>query len=176
MKIVIITGSPHKKGTSALLADEFIKGATEVGHEVFRFDSAFEDVKPCLGCNNCRINGVCVRKDSMEKLNEKLIAADAIVFAMPVYYFGMPAQIKAVVDRLYFPESKMFGNKKTALLATAYNPNEKVMGALIKQYEMIVEYMKWENKDMILACGCGMRDDIEKSEYPKMAYNLGREI
>jgi len=51
MKITVITGSPHKRGTSSLLADEFIRGAEISGHKVFRFDSAFEDVKPCLGCN-----------------------------------------------------------------------------------------------------------------------------
>lgn len=53
MKIVVITGSPHKKGTSALLADEFIRGAKEAGHEVSRFDAAFENVHPCIGCNKC---------------------------------------------------------------------------------------------------------------------------
>ena len=53
MKVTVITGSAHKKGTSALLADKFIEGAKEAGHEVFRFDAAFENVKPCLGCEYC---------------------------------------------------------------------------------------------------------------------------
>ena len=48
MYIVMITGSPHKNGTSALLADEFIKGAEESGHSVFRFNTAFECVHPCI--------------------------------------------------------------------------------------------------------------------------------
>ena len=51
MYIVMITGSPHRHGTSALLADEFIRGATESGHTVFRFDAAFECVHPCIGCD-----------------------------------------------------------------------------------------------------------------------------
>ena len=54
MYIVMITGSPHRHGTSALLADEFIRGATESGHAVFRFDAAFECVHPCIGCDTCR--------------------------------------------------------------------------------------------------------------------------
>ena len=58
MKITVITGSPHKNGTSALLADRFIKGAKEAGHNVFRFDSAFEQVKPCLGCDHCGFGGM----------------------------------------------------------------------------------------------------------------------
>ena len=51
MKIVVVTGSPHKQGTSALLADKFIEGAQAAGHEVFRFNAAFEDIHPCQGCD-----------------------------------------------------------------------------------------------------------------------------
>ena len=53
MKIVVITGSPHKNGTSALLAAEFIKGAAEAGNEIYRFDAAFSQVHPCIGCDHC---------------------------------------------------------------------------------------------------------------------------
>ena len=66
MKVTVITGSPHKKGTSALLADEFIRGAQEAGWETFRFDAAFEQVAPCLGCDRCGIGAApCVQKDGM---------------------------------------------------------------------------------------------------------------
>ena len=54
MYIVAMTGSSHRHGTSAPLADEFIRGATESGHTVFRFDAAFERVHPCIGCDTCR--------------------------------------------------------------------------------------------------------------------------
>ncbi len=70
MKIVVVTGSPHKAGTSALLADKFIEGAQSKGHEVFRFNAAFEDIHPCRGCDACGMNGPCVQKDAIE---EKLI-------------------------------------------------------------------------------------------------------
>ena len=58
----MITGSPHKNGTSALLVEKFIEGAKEAGHNVFRFDAVFEEVKPCLGCDHCKTNSsVCVQ-------------------------------------------------------------------------------------------------------------------
>lgn len=176
MKIVVITGSPKKKGTSAALVEAFMKGAGEVGHEVVRFDAAFADVNPCIGCDYCKSEGSCVHLDDMERLVPNLIEADAIVFATPVYYFGMPAQLKAVVDRFYSPESMMQGNKKTALLATAYNPDVAVADALVKQYQMISNYMQWEDSKMILACGCGVREAIEKSTYPEEAYEFGKTI
>ena len=67
MKIVVITGSPHKAGTSALLADKFIEGATNAGHEIFRFNSAFEDIHPCQGCDHCGMNGPCIQNDAIEQ-------------------------------------------------------------------------------------------------------------
>lgn len=53
VQIAVITGSPHKNGTSALLAGKFIEGAKTAGHELFRFNAAFEDIHPCLGCDRC---------------------------------------------------------------------------------------------------------------------------
>ena len=69
----MITGSPHKDGTSNVLACEFIRGAEEAGHDVYRFDAAFEDVSPCRGCDSCRVHGgKCVYSDSMDKIYEKI--------------------------------------------------------------------------------------------------------
>ena len=101
MKIVVIAGSPHKAGTSALLADKFIAGAESKGHECFRFNAAFEDTHPCLGCDHCGMNGPCVYNDAIStKLMPKMLEADMIVLATPLYYFGFSAQIKTVIDRL----------------------------------------------------------------------------
>ena len=120
MKITVITGSPHRRGTSALLADEFIRGAGEAGHEVFRFDAAFEKVGPCLGCDKCRDGGACIQKDSMEKLNPVLLESDLVVFVTPLYYFGISAQLKAVIDRFYAENDRLQKSKKKAvLMATA---------------------------------------------------------
>ena len=67
MKILVITGSPHKKGTSALLADNFIAGALEAGHEVFRFDTIFQVTQPCLACYYCRKNNhKCIQEDDAD--------------------------------------------------------------------------------------------------------------
>jgi len=60
MKILVITGSPRKNGNSNFLVDNFIKGAQEKGHKIFRFDSAFKKVHPCIACNKCGMNGDCV--------------------------------------------------------------------------------------------------------------------
>jgi len=175
MKITVITGSPHKNGTSALLVEKFIEGAKEAGHNVFRFDAAFEDVKPCVGCDHCKTEGSsCIYNDSMNKLNDQLISADMVVFATPLYYLGMTAQIKTVIDRFYATEPKLMGNKKSLLMATAYAPNDGIMKLLTEHYKTIINYLKWEDAGAVLATGCRVLSDIEQTDYPNQAYEMGK--
>ena len=177
MKAVIITGSPHKKGTSALLADEFIRGLQDAGHETYRFDAAFSNVKGCLGCNHCRKTGEpCVHHDDMEKLVPYLLEADAVVFVTPIYYFGMSSQLKTVIDRFYAPEKALMGNKKAVLMASAGSPETVIAKNLTGLYQDVIGWMQWENAGQILALGCYSREDIEKSEYPDQAYELGKSL
>ena len=68
MKILVLKGSPHKNGSSNLLADEFIKGAKENNHQIEEFDVAHANIKPCLGCDHCGMNGPCIQKDDIASL------------------------------------------------------------------------------------------------------------
>jgi multimeric flavodoxin WrbA len=178
VKITVITGSPHRKGTSALLADRFIEGAKAAGHAVFRFDAAFEDVKPCLGCDHCLSNATgCVYKDAINKLNPELIPADGVAFVTPLYYFGLSAQLKTVIDRFYPNNHRLMGStKKAMLMATAYDANDWTMKALVEHYRTIVRYLKWQDSGILLATGCGSRDDILRTDFPVLAYELGRNL
>lgn len=178
MNISIISGSPHKKGTSALLIDEFSRGAEQAGHIIYQFDAAFMQIKPCIACNVCRTNqtGACVHKDDMEQIVEQLIDTDAVVLATPLYYWGMTAQLKAVLDRFYSFEDRIRGGKKLALLATANHPSTEIMASLLTQYERLVSWMQWHDAGRVLAVGCGVRADIEASDYPRQAFGLGTEL
>lgn len=95
MNIVVLTGSPHRNGTTSVLTEEFIKGAESKGHNVFRFDAAFHDIHPCQGCDACGMNGPCVQKDDIENdLIMRLVDADLIALISPVYYWHVSAQLK----------------------------------------------------------------------------------
>ena len=119
MEIVVLTGSPRRNGNSAYLAERFVKGAQEKGHEVYRFDCAFKQVEPCRACNRCGMDGLCVIKDDFNELRPHLIAADMVVFATPMYYFGISAQMKRVIDRFYAINEQIKGHyKKAAFLMT----------------------------------------------------------
>lgn len=177
MKVTVITGSPHKNGTSALLADKFIEGAKEAGHEVLRFDSAFEDVKPCLACEYCASHdGECVRRDDMNAWYGKIIDSDMVVFVTPIYYYTMSAQIKAVIDRFHAKNAKISGNKKAMLLATSYGADDWTMEGLEKTYEGTLRFLNWTDAGKLFATGCPIREMLEQTDFPNQAYELGKSI
>lgn len=177
MKVTVITGSPHKNGTTALLTDKFIEGAAETGHDVYRFDAAFEDVKPCLACEYCASHqSECVHKDSMNTLNDKLLESDIIVFVTPIYYYTMSAQIKAVADRFHANNAKLSGNKKAMLLAAAYGADDGTFEGLKKTYEAMLLFLNWQDGGILFAKGCPAKEVIETTDYPRQAYEMGRTI
>lgn len=99
MKIVVLEGSPNKEGSSSLLASEFIRGAKEAGHNVQVADTAHADIHPCTGCIRCGYEGPCVQRDDVTQIHQIILEADMLVFVTPLYYYGMSAQLKTLIDR-----------------------------------------------------------------------------
>ena len=98
--VLILSGSPRKGGNSDLLCDEFARGAKEAGNNVEKIRVSAKNVAPCKGCYYCeKHDGACVQKDDMADILQKMIDADVIVLASPVYFYSIDAQLKAVIDR-----------------------------------------------------------------------------
>ncbi len=176
MKILVITGSPRKNGNSNTLADQFIKGATEAGHEVVRFDSAFKEVHPCIACNKCGMNGECVFKDDFEFVRKHIIDADLVAFAAPMYYFGISAQIKAVIDRFYAINGKIHIPKRAVLMMTYANTAASEAKPIISHYEVLLNYLGWTDAGQIIASGVWPVGAINHTKYPEQAYQLGKNV
>lgn len=176
MKITVISSSPNEAGTSALLVDEFIRGASEAGHEIFRFDAGDKAVGACLACQSCGCgSSPCVQEDDMLELHDALLNTDAVVFASPIYYFGMCAQMKLVIDRFYAVNTNLRERaRKAALLLTCASDNAAVVGPAVSQYECMLGYLGWQDGGRVLALGCPVRAVIEQSDFPAQAYELGR--
>ena len=178
MKIVVITSSPHPKNesTSCYLADRFTEGAKSAGHEVFTFDAANSDTHPCRGCDKCGMDGECIFKDDIENtLMPKMLEADMLVLVTPLYYYGMSAQLKIIVDRFYSRTSRLHG-KKSLLMATAYNSADWTMEALASHYETLVRYMEWDSVGTVFAIGCGSRSLVERSDFGNQAQKIGENL
>lgn len=176
MKILIITGSPRKNGNSGTLADYFTRGAREAGHEVVRFDAAFREVHPCIACNKCGMNGECVFKDDFEFVRQHIVDADMVVFATPMYYFGISAQIKAVIDRFYAINGSIHVPKKAALLMTYADNSKRKEKAITDHYEVLLDYLGWSDAGRVIAPGVWPVGAVNHTEYPEQAYRLGRSV
>ena len=176
MKILVITGSPRKNGNSATLADHFIKGAKEAGHEVVRFDAAFKKVHPCIACNSCGMNGPCVFKDDFEFVRKHIVEADCVVFATPMYYFGISAQLKAVIDRFYAINGSIHVPKKAVLLMTYANTAASEAVPIKSHYDVLLKYLGWTDAGQIVAPGVWPAGAIRHTPFPEQAYRLGKSI
>ena len=177
MKIVVLEGSPNKKGSSNLLADCFKQGAEEAGHSVEVVDTAHANIHPCIGCIHCGYEGPCVQKDDVEMIREKILSADMLVFVTPLYYYGMSAQLKTMIDRFCaFNSSIQRKHMKSALLTVAWNSDDWTFAALEVHYKTLVRYLNLEDMGMVLGYGCGTPSMTQHSKYPQQAYSLGNRL
>ena len=177
MRIVIIKSSPHKNGSSNMLAEQFAKGAREAGHTVLALDAGHMDIHPCLGCEHCGMDGPCAQKDDMPQIRDALLAADMAVFVTPVYYFGMSAQLKMVVDRFYSYTLKLSAKHlKTVLITAAWDSDGDVMSYLVEHYKKLCRYMNFIDCGQILGTGCGTPSMTKSSRHMDEAYRLGKSI
>lgn len=176
MKILVLTGSPRKNGNSNTLADNFIKGATEVGHEIVRFDAAQKDVHPCIACNTCGMNGPCVFKDDFEFVRKHIVDADMVVFATPMYYFGFSAQLKTVIDRFYAINGQIHLPKQAALLMTYAETSAAVAEPIKSYYDALLNYLGWKDARQIIVPGVWPAGAVNGTEYVKQAYELGKSL
>ena len=175
MKIVVLEGSPNKNGSSNMLADSFIRGAKEAGHSVQVIDAAHAHIHPCIGCIRCGYEGPCVQKDDMETIRRMILDADMMVFVTPLYYYGMSAQLKTLIDRFCaFNSSIQRKRMKSALLTVAWNSDSWTFDALEAHYKTLVRYLNLKDQGMVLGRGCGTTSMTKHSGYPEKAYELGR--
>lgn len=150
MKILILNGSPTKDGNTVALINAFKDGAESNGHTVTVLDVAHKKVNGCMSCGYCHQqgNGKCVQQDDMQQIYPSLMEAEMIVFASPIYYFTMSAQLEAVIQRFYAinhpPKAK-----HSALLLSSHSPD--VYAGAIGQYKDMIAYMGMTDKGIVTA-------------------------
>ncbi len=172
--IIILTGSMRKNGNTALLAQRFADGAA-VNNNVEIVSVADYKVNPCIGCNNCfsREGNQCFQNDDMIQIYEKLRNADIVVIASPVYFYGISAQLKAIVDRLHTPMRNTFHIRKLGLLLVGAAQLPNLFEPIIMQYQMVLDFFKLEGIGTVLVRGAKDIGDIEGHTALEEAYELG---
>ena len=152
-KIVVITGSPRKKGNSLSMTEAFIEAATKNGHSIIRFDD-------------------------FNKIATDIFHADMIVFSMPVYWYSIPAQIKCVIDKLFsfVVGGKDIAGKECALIACCEEDDMSVFDGVRIPIERTAALLKWNVVGEVLVTGVLNVGDIEKTEGCKKAIALAESI
>lgn len=166
-KIVVLTGSPRKNGNSFAMTQAFVEAAKARGHEVTRFDTAMMNVGGCHACETCFKTGkACSFDDDFNLMAPAIQEADAVVFSMPVYWYTMPAQIKAVLDKMFsfMVAEKPIGGKESALLACCEEDDMAVFDGVRIPYEKSLELLKWKIVGEVLVPGVYGVGDIEKTD------------
>jgi multimeric flavodoxin WrbA len=165
-KITVIAASPRKGGNSEMLADAFIGGAKKSGHEVTKFNLYNRKISPCFDCKVCYKSGICVFDDGMTDIYETLVETDVLVIATPVYFYGFPAQLKCLIDRLHNPVRERFAVKKAVLLSVCADRGIETFRPLTATFDACLRYLHWENGGMVLADGIEEKGAIAGS--PKL--------
>jgi len=129
LAVLGIAASPRRSGNSELLLDQFLAGAKSAGAEVAKVVAARLRIAGCMACDRCWSDGRCVVQDEFQDMYERLIAADVIVLSTPVFFAGLPAQIKSLIDRSQCQWARKF--KLKAPLAATPAGHSRRRGVLI---------------------------------------------
>ena len=151
MKILVLNGSPHVNGNTAVLVNAFKKGAEEKKHEVYEICVARKKIAGCLGCEYCHTkgNGECIQKDDMQEVYSILKEAEMIVLASPIYYHGFSGQLQCAVNRIYALD-KPEKLKKAAMILTSES-DDVYEGVLYEYRKSFLEYLKLTNMGVFTA-------------------------
>ena len=175
--MLILSGSPRKGGNTDLLVEAFVKGASQKHHvEVVSVHDY--KVNPCIGCNACFKNkaNACVQNDDMSLIYEKMSRADMLVIASPVYFYGLSAQLKAVIDRFHNPIRDTFRLKKMALLLVGAATLPELFDSILAQYRLCLNFFKLEDAGHVLVRGVKEKGDIKNTDALNEAFKLGQSI
>jgi len=170
MKIAVFNGSP-RKGTTSKMIQAFREGAEAAGHQVDEYQVGRMKIAGCLGCEYCHTKGegACVQKDDFEKILPAYKEADMIVFASPIYYFTMTAQMEAAIQRVYCI-GKLLNAKKAALLLTSGSPG--VYDAAIAQFQGYMGFSSIEIAGIITSNGGENGSEAKLNEVREFAKAL----
>ncbi len=168
-KILVLTGSARKNGNSSRMARAFAQAAAAKGHEVKVIETAQLKLNFCHACETCYKTGKpCSFDDDFNTIAEDILAADALVFACPVYWYSVPSQLKAVVDKMFSfvvgGKTDRFFGKESALICCCEEEDPAVLDGVRIPFERTSELNKWTVAGEVLVPGVLAAGDVDKTD------------
>lgn len=176
-KVLILSASPRKGGNSDLICDQFMRGAKEAGNQAEKIFLRDKRINHCLACGACQGNGgKCVQKDDMAEVLDKMIGADVIVMATPVYFYTMNGQMKTLIDRTYARYIQI-SNKEMYFIMTAANSRKQAMERTLEGFRGFTSCLEGaQEKGIIYGAGVWKVGDIKGSKTMNEAYEMGKKV
>ena len=172
--ITVLIGSPRRQGNTALLAEAFARGAGRDSH-VELLHVADYSISPCLGCNACYSSEghACVQKDDMTSICQKLMCTDTLIIASPVYFYGISAHLKTLIDRLHTPLRNEFRIKRLGLILVGAATLPDLFDPIVMQYRMVCRFFGLKDIGMVLVHSAKDAGDVLSGDGLQRAYDLG---
>lgn len=173
-RVIVISSSPRRRGNSDRLCDEFVRGAQESGNEVEKVFLKDYTVHPCTGCSVCSMYGKpCPQKDDAAMLVQKLIDADVIVMATPVYFYTMCGQMKTFIDRCCARYLEIKDKDFYFIVAAAEN-SVPMMERTIDGFRGLLDCLENpKEKGVVYGVGAWKAGEIEGTPAMDEAYRMG---
>ena len=179
--ILVVNGSPRKKGNSVLLAEQVMLGAREAGAQVEIFFLHNMSIQPCNACDACQETQDCTIQDDMQILYPKLRRADAIVIASPIYWFTISAQTKLFIDRWYAlqgPQGNALAGKQIGIVLTYGDTDPFTSGAVnaIHTLQDMCRYIEANIAGIVYGSATKEGEIQNQPSLLEKAYQLGQKL
>lgn len=175
--VLILSSSPRRGGNSDTLCDEFMRGSLEAGNETEKIFLRDKTIHYCTGCSTCSLyNKPCPQKDDAAEIINRMVAADVIVMATPVYFYTMSAQMKTLIDRCCGLYTQM-KNKEFYFIATAAEDDRRLMERTIDTFQGFLDCL--ENpviKGVVYGPGVWHPGEVNGTPAMQEAYEMGKQI
>ena len=176
-KVLVISTSLRRNSNSHGLAEEFAKGAKEAGHQVELISLIGRQIEYCVGCLSCQRTGQCVIEDDANLIAEKMLKADVVCYATPIYYYEMAGQMKTLLDRMNPLFSADYKFRDVYMLSTAADDGPHVADRAVNGLEGWIEcFAKAELAGSLFAGGVTGPGEITNHPALAKAYDMGKNI
>ena len=186
MNIIGIIASPRKEGNTAWIVNKILEGAKEQGAETESWYCSDLDIEPCRGCWGCHKGDQgCAIKDDMQKLNEAMDRADAIVFGSPIYMMQMSAQAKILIDRMFARFSPRYSpyfkaenaaQKKLILTFNQGNPDSGLFQSYLDYTKHMFELLEFDVREVPVVTGLRNGPAHEREDLRPVLKNIGSSL
>jgi len=175
--VVVLSGSPRRGGNSDLLCDQFAEGASKAGNNVEKIFIRDKKINYCTGCGTCfNGNKPCPQKDDMTGVLDKMIAADVILMATPVYFYTMNGQMKTLIDRTCARYTEI-NNKEFYFIITAADEHKKSLERTLEEFRGFTYCLEGaKERGIVYGTGLWEKGEVLNKPIMKEAYQMGLAI